>query len=319
MHVELGNTYNLNELTCCSLKGRKSLILETPGFYVGKVGDFNDLVNFWNLRAGGSEIIFFDDDYKNNLSFLKSAHIDRIKKSPLSTDRQKFTIGLWVQNFPEDPKDFESFLTPLQKEFGEKLTIFKPHNHPWESFNAISPVWYFDNQSILGTLSEKHTLSFQLPDNLIGRESQQDEQSFIFILTIKVLGNIEDDEETFNIPHIPELNNFYGQHMAGHRKLRVMPDGIALFISNTDRIIHLSSINTYKMIEAIFKKIDLKVSRSEPGIKALRIIKQFGELLDCRVFKVRGIRRLIKKFSPTTPFSKKWLQSFYKYLLKTNE
>jgi hypothetical protein len=38
-----------------------------PGFYVGEAGDFDDLVNFWNLRAAEIPLQFFDPRYVDRL------------------------------------------------------------------------------------------------------------------------------------------------------------------------------------------------------------------------------------------------------------
>jgi len=46
---------------------------DDPGFYVGEADNFDDLVNFWNLRAADISLQFFDSRYVDRLSG-KTAH-----------------------------------------------------------------------------------------------------------------------------------------------------------------------------------------------------------------------------------------------------
>jgi len=38
-----------------------------PGFYYGQIGDFTDLINFWNLRASRIDLLFYDSAYRERL------------------------------------------------------------------------------------------------------------------------------------------------------------------------------------------------------------------------------------------------------------
>src|SRR5437667_7328076 len=53
-----------------------------PGFYVGNANDFDDLVNFWNLRAADIELIFHDHSQAARLDALKTAHLEVLAKRP---------------------------------------------------------------------------------------------------------------------------------------------------------------------------------------------------------------------------------------------
>lgn len=52
----------------------------TLGFYAGSVGDFEDLVNYWNLRAAGLNILFLDPKYSDRMALLRQAHLEFIEQ-----------------------------------------------------------------------------------------------------------------------------------------------------------------------------------------------------------------------------------------------
>ena len=53
--------------------------MQTPrapdsGVYVGEGDNFEDIVNFWNLRAAGAGLIFYDPKHADRLTALLDAH-----------------------------------------------------------------------------------------------------------------------------------------------------------------------------------------------------------------------------------------------------
>lgn len=70
----------------------------TVGFYVGSAQSFDDLVNFWNLRASGVCVVFLDPDHIDHLHFLHdafTAHIAQIQSQVSHADR---TIAVWSRS-----------------------------------------------------------------------------------------------------------------------------------------------------------------------------------------------------------------------------
>ena len=59
-----------------------------PGVYVGSADSFTDLLNFWNLRAGGIELVFFDSRHRDRLTPMLesiSVGLSRFRQSPGAT------------------------------------------------------------------------------------------------------------------------------------------------------------------------------------------------------------------------------------------
>ena len=64
--------FTINDLTTHALQGQSSKGWNIPGFYIGGINNFTDLVNFWNLRACGIPLLYYDPMVKDRLTPLKS-------------------------------------------------------------------------------------------------------------------------------------------------------------------------------------------------------------------------------------------------------
>jgi hypothetical protein len=64
-----------------------------PGFYVGQADDFDDLVNFWNLRAADVPLQFFDQRYAARLRPQVDQWSATVRQSPRPTGSQG--LALW--------------------------------------------------------------------------------------------------------------------------------------------------------------------------------------------------------------------------------
>ncbi len=50
-----------------------------PGLYHGGSEDFTDLVNFWNLRASGIELFFYDPALRPRLFEITANHLAKVR------------------------------------------------------------------------------------------------------------------------------------------------------------------------------------------------------------------------------------------------
>lgn len=286
----------VNWLTRYLLKGKTSTEWNAPGFYFGKVDNFNDLVNFWNLRACGIELIYYDPAFKDRLSKLKEDYTNILRSRPPTTYEPTPSVGIWLQESNQhifDPKEFDG-----------PITICRLGTGSWNGLNIKTPTWHFKAQTVLGVLSENNSksLAFQLPTKPTCTDTPETNQCLV--ATVKTFGDINDAEQTFHTPYIPELNLFYGQNTYQLDKIRAEPNGLGIIIQHRDSSLHLQSINIQKLVQALFKQFGMQIHQSEAGIKTSRIIKQLGGLHNCRILKIRGVRTLIEKHSPNASFTK---------------
>ncbi|HEX3525365.1 MAG TPA: terminase family protein [Stellaceae bacterium] len=90
-----------------------------PGFYVGDVTDFDDLVTYWNLRAADISLSFVDPNHLDRFSDLipvweKQAH-QLLTRAPEHRKR----VAVWAH--------IDDHQAALEL-FGERLTLFCPIN-----------------------------------------------------------------------------------------------------------------------------------------------------------------------------------------------
>lgn len=262
-----------------------------PGFYIGNANDFDDLVVFWNLRACGIKLIFYDPQFESSLNGLKNSYLESLQKN-----NKRFSI--WAKQKKLEKLDLIPFGNNVRLCPIDELGL-------WNGLNIKSPYWYFQKEIVLGFLSETDpkTISIQLPKKPIC-----DEQSAFFqhlVASIQVRGDIFDNEQTFRSFYVPELNEFYGRncHFIWNES-RLEPEGLGIIMDAGSSSLSLKALNTKELIAALFLQFSIQIMPSEAGRKASRIIQQLGGIQACRVFKIKGVRDLIKKYKASKSFTR---------------
>jgi hypothetical protein len=69
-----------------------------PGFYVGDAGSFEDLANFWNLRAANIEVLFYDPANGSRFTAQKDAYLAELRSRPAGPAGWLDDIALWARS-----------------------------------------------------------------------------------------------------------------------------------------------------------------------------------------------------------------------------
>lgn len=116
----------------------------------------------------------------------------------------------------------------------------------------------------------------------------------------------DDEQHTLKPPYLPELNEFYARTMHfQYNKLRIEPGRVGLVIDATEHDAFLYALPVADMMEALFGMAGYSVKLSDPGLTVRQIITQMGGLQGAKVFKIPGVRRLLRTHGPTEAFTKK--------------
>ncbi len=267
-----------------------------PGCYVGSVSNFLDLVNFWNLRACGVQLIFYDPE-----------HADRF---PTFLEHWKSAVGL-LQRGPDRPC---AFWHRSDNDIGRPIPIegkvidCRVDDGLWNGLNIQPAAMFFGQASALGSVSrqyERTTLSFAIPPRPFFDEPRARHQEYMLAIdpTIGLFGN---EQETLHTPDVPQLNLYYSREcLFGHSSAgRAEPDGLAarIPISRDDQ--SWRALSVQKLLTEIFKLAGISAELSTAGLVGATLIRQMGGLADCRVFKLPGVRTLIEKHGPEQSFSR---------------
>lgn len=125
-------------------------------------------------------------------------------------------------------------------------------------------------------------------------------------MSLQAFGGMSTEEEwTFQLPYIPELNEYYGQiSRLNLDQVRAEAGGIGIVQSIGDVHITLFALPVRDLFTKLFKIYGFAAKPSQAGLIAARLIKQMGDLQKCRVFKIGGVRNLIEAYAPFESFTR---------------
>jgi hypothetical protein len=270
-----------------------------PGFYVGDSGNFDDILDYWNLRAAKVDLFFFDLAHRARLMPIKDALMQVLQRRPADPVGWLDSIAFW------------SRLREIPAGLGLPPRAIWSFSNPgiWNGLNLNPPSIYINEQSVLanvnGSEESRPSISFQLPKKPFFDPPELYGQSVV--VSLRPIVDLSGHEDcTLTPPYIPELNQYYTSKATfGTTGLRSEPDGrLAVFTDVRTSDLTIQAIPTRDLIVQIFKILGMKLEPSQPGLVASRLIRQMGGLQGCRVFKITGVRNLINKYGPMTSFTK---------------
>lgn len=144
-----------------------------PGFYFGSAGDFEDLINYWNLRATDTHIIFFDSMHADRFADIRSEWLGVLRARPKGRFTSDNSIAIWSKD-----RDVQRDLSA----FGEGLLICTVDAGVWNGMNVKAPYMYFSegpSLAAVGTRSGKPRVSFQLPPKPFSEERWTHDQHLV--------------------------------------------------------------------------------------------------------------------------------------------
>jgi DNA-directed RNA polymerase subunit RPC12/RpoP len=271
------------------------------GIYIGNEKSFEDLVNFWNLRAAGSHILFLARDHLPRQRALIEAHLKKLDNQRASNPNLEDWITVYFS--PSLDSQVRDILTGLET---KKRQIEHPvQDVVWNGLNIKPPTYLFSWDSSLANVEEsfgKPVVTVGLPPKKFLTNTRQrniDLQNLVVI--IDSYSEFDFPEHTLKPPPIRALNEFYSRQIAVDPwELRVDRDGIALIKDTRDNCARLYPLSHQALIERIFDLAGITAEMSKPGLLASQIIKsmrEYSPLEACRVFKLRGVRKLLNSLT----------------------
>lgn len=269
------------------------------GFYVGEADNFDDLINFWNLRAADISLVFFDPRYADRVKAY-AAQWETILRQEPPQSRELAPVALWHRR--ERPLD------DTLPHFGDrKLTLCNVDEPIWNGRNVCAPIMYFSDASALASIDESGSttkMSFALTDKPFMSEWSDCQQHYMLSVDPGI-GLFRNEHATLHAPFAPELNEFYGRKTHGSwNAVRSEPESLGVVTSVSDDNVTLNGLNAAELIAEIFRVVGIEAAPSKPGLIASTLIRQMGGLDGCRPFKIAGVRALIEDHKPHQSFSR---------------
>lgn len=270
---------------------------ESNGIYLGKPNDFMDLLNFWNLRASGVDIHFLPIDDIDRVKSFISKHIVSVSKKD-EAQRIPYGVGFWYRNMSDD--DAKKISDQLL-ETGRTRTFSQVSEISWNGLNLKPPKLEFERKNLLASVDKpfgKPSIYLQLPEKPAKEFRDNSDQKLV--VEIDPLGEYEYEGYTLELPFLSDLNEWYSRIISFNpHLLRVNKESVGIICDLHDSTLTLRPIENQKIVEQIFERSKIGVKASKPGLIARRLIERMGDIDDCRVFKIRGVRKLIESLSPS--------------------
>src|SRR5258708_4211108 len=113
-------------------------------------------------------------------------------------------------------------------------------------------------------------------------------------------GGLLNEDFVFSIPDEPKIERRIASritHMRGS-ETRIGRRGLVLIQDHPKSTLLLSPLRTKELFGELFQSAGLDTDISVPGQYMEQIIRKMGYLqFDCRIFKIRGVREIIKRLS----------------------
>lgn len=288
-----------NWVCCFDLEGHYSVInyWDNPGFYIGDARDFTDVVNFWNIRATGTDLLFYDTMYSDRLNAVRDEFVKVLKARPKTHRSFDTDVAVWSKS-KLDTLDLSGFGTvPTRCLIGLGT---------WNGLNIKAPIFHFGGKSVLAAVGSsygKTRISFPLPEKPVFEEVKLSSQHLVVSISYGI-GLYGNERATLMTPNLSELNEYYGRNHFFHwDKARVEPEGIGIIIDAWDSDLGLNALDVTSLIAKVFEIAGIRAQTSKPGLIASRLIQQLGGIQGCRVLKIAGVRDLIERYKPDQSFT----------------
>lgn len=292
---------SITHLSCHALKRHYGVQAgwDSPGFFVGDASNLDDLVCHWNLRAADIALWFVDPvhlgRYTNAVPMLEKA----MRQSVAHRQEWNRHVAAWRgrENLEEVRQAFVA-MQPM---------VYRVSEHSWNGRNVRPPMMSFDQVSVLGVFGRERgqpKVSFSLSNKPFCGDTWFHTQHLV--ASVSFIGALYGDEQhTLHPPYIPELNEFYARTMHfQYNRLRIESERIGIVIDAADAAAWLFALPVADLFEHIFAMAGYGTKLSNGGLITRQLIARLGGLQGARVFKIPGVRRLLRTHGPTASFTK---------------
>jgi len=281
-------------LTTCDLSPTDFTVPDGhSGIYHGSCRDFADIVSYWNIRATGRQVLFYDPAFHERMIETANHFLNALRQRPEDPFREPNSIAIW-NKIRETAID----VTP----FGERLSRSSLSAH--STYGCLpASLMGFREQAVLGTSSsgDRPSFTFELPPKPFFPDDTLHGQSVV----VSVRPLVSENNVVFTPPYFPLLNQHYG-HQA-HIKAssaRSEKESLGIIMAVTDTSLTVRALEVRSLVKSIFEKCGIEAKPSKAGLVGLRLIEQMGGLQGCRAFKVSGVRDLIRSYPPGSWFTR---------------
>jgi hypothetical protein len=284
-----------------SLWGRHSPF--GPGLVVGDPTKASHLMAFWNLRATGYPVLFCPTDGPGDWSDFFRESL-RPFVAPSSGDMDNWCTYWVCTDAPEDDIDVATSITDLTPDgFKAVLSVLPVYGWRREPF-VVRP--QTDMTTVLASIDDRFGTKFisVIPNRPFAEArrqlAQRRQRWFVCFRPYSMLDLAEG--WTLKLPYVEDLNDWFSRtiSLASPGGLRVQPDGFDVVDDVMGETMDLSAVPSYDLVRQLLTRASLTMTLSPPGQIAQRVLDMTGGRHQARVFRIRGVRRLLESSKART-------------------
>ncbi len=249
--------------------------------------------------AANIPLLFVDLNFLELYSLIIPEWEKRVRQRPQMFESEIGYLALWSRR--ENLKEAGAF-------FGEKLAFCRVSNSIWNGLNVRPEIVYFDQVSTLGVVGRDAEMTPKISFSLNEKPFCDDVwfHTQHLVASVSFMGSLYPETlYTLQPPYIPELNEFFSRTMHFiYNKLRIEPDGLGIIIDAVDSDVSINALPIADLIERLFGLVGYSVKLSSAGLIVRQLLYQLGGVQGARVFKIPGVRRLLKQYGPLASFTK---------------
>lgn len=287
--------YFPRDITGAHLKNTRSPTRECDGIFIGSANSWKDLLEYWNIRATGVFLAFYDPRFGKRLGPSVKALLQLFQSASLPSNGSKERISAWLSEGHSVPKDF-----------GQNFLCQDIDQHTWNGLNlqACVPIWRFSNLvANIDSDGKDSILKIPLSQIQLNYSTHHSMHHVAFDLSTERNYRANCDS-TFWFPSIPEMNREIGKLAFWRDDMCRLLDGrLSTILPLYSRDLVLRAVPVHEVIAVMFQVFGMNATSSGAGLVCRRLIKQMGGLQGCRIFKIGGVRGLIANYSPLSDFS----------------
>lgn len=295
------NKRSLIELTSYRLQGST-----TESLYLGKGDSFDDLLNFWNIRAAGIPIVFCNcDKYVRWSSFIK-AYLPKLgKRGVVRKSKDKIIRTYYYTLGESEIKKFEESLDLHEKMLKHDL---KKHRHIHACVCTLPTIPFLHESTVLGNVDSSdrgYKISLELPPKWFVNADTSHGGLGHFTALLSPITEFEYPMHTIRVPHLKDLTECFGREIAVNPHTAIIQsNSIGRVVWARENSVTLYPIPYDSLVREVFAYRGIKSQISQAGILLKQIVEQLGGLESAWVLKIRGVRKLIKAYMANDSFNK---------------
>jgi hypothetical protein len=256
--------------------------------FAGDPLELDGLIDFWNLRASGNEVLFVPiRHYSGFEPFVR----ELFKAPDPSFQRPARKICFSRSSTEEARRTFADWFASLFAEPGAQPARSCVSADYWkaESTRINKYIYREESETLAPIVEGRFQYQTVFPEWLRPRQPTLEEKYLYVAPAFR--GLYHDHDYLVDFPRDPGIEDGIRKWWGANG--RITDEGLALLRSPLHRQVHIRLPTGEEAIEAIFLARNMRIKLSEPGHVAKQIIKRLGGIDRCRIFKVKAVRETL--------------------------